>query len=45
MYINQIEILFPPLFLCAGDREPSPIVVSCLLKLVARVYTMRVLDG
>jgi len=45
MYINQIEILFPPLFLCAGDREPNPIVLFCLLKLVARVYTMSILDG
>jgi hypothetical protein len=45
MYINQIEILFPPLFLCAGDRELSPIVTFCLLNLLTCMYMMRIFDG
>jgi hypothetical protein len=45
MYINQIEILFPPLFLCAGDRELSPIFTFCLLNLLTRLYMVRTLNG
>jgi hypothetical protein len=45
MYIYKIEILFPPLFLCAGDRELSPIVAFCLLNLMLRLYMMLLLGG